>query len=150
MACLMVEIFTPGFGFFGIAGIIFLLTGMFWRIGIGHGDPIAQFFIMAFFLGIIIGGALLTMVYSAKKGRLAKSALMASDVVIEGISPATKNFVSLIGRTGTATTDLKPTGKADIDGTSYDVTADSVFIPSGTAVKVDSVEGVRIVVKKAL
>lgn len=55
----------------------------------------------------------------------------------------------LVGKSGTTTTDLKPSGRATIDGERYDVLADNGYISSGENVSVVLVEGSRIVVRKS-
>ena len=55
MILIIVEIFQPGFGFFGIAGGILVVIGIIVRIyNSGGGNPIIQFFVL---LAIVLGGA---------------------------------------------------------------------------------------------
>lgn len=53
----------------------------------------------------------------------------------------------LLGKTGTAETDLRPGGFARIDGRKLDVVAVSGYIEQGTEIKVTEVHGSRVVVK---
>ena len=55
----------------------------------------------------------------------------------------------LIGRTATATTDLRPAGKAAIDGQLLDVVSEGPFVPRGASVRIVAVSAGRIVVAKA-
>jgi len=55
----------------------------------------------------------------------------------------------LVGKTGTALMDLRPAGKADLDGQRVDVITKGEFLPKGTAVKVIIQEQMRIVVERA-
>ena len=55
--------------------------------------------------------------------------------------------VSLVGKTGVAFTELRPSGKATIDGDIVDVTAGSEFVERGGHVRIVSHEGSRIVVE---
>ena len=53
MILIIVEIFQPGFGFFGIAGGILVVIGIIVRIyNSGGGNPIIQFFVL---LAIVLG-----------------------------------------------------------------------------------------------
>lgn len=52
----------------------------------------------------------------------------------------------LVGRRGTARTVLRPSGRAEIDGVSYSVETEGLFLPAGTRVRVLKVFGSRIVV----
>jgi len=54
----------------------------------------------------------------------------------------------LIGKSGVTTTDLRPSGRATIDGERYDVLADTGYISTGENISVVLVEGSRIVVRK--
>jgi membrane-bound serine protease (ClpP class) len=51
--------------------------------------------------------------------------------------------------TGTATTDLRPSGKAEIDGGILDVVADGKFVQKGDAVRIIKEDGMGVVVKGA-
>jgi membrane-bound serine protease (ClpP class) len=53
----------------------------------------------------------------------------------------------LVGKTGTAFTQLRPAGTALIDGKRLDVVTEGQLIEKGTAVRVVGVEGLRIVVR---
>jgi membrane-bound serine protease (ClpP class) len=53
----------------------------------------------------------------------------------------------LIGRTGTALTDLRPSGTATIDDERVDVVSQGDFIEQGTTVKVIRVSGSRVEVR---
>ncbi|MCJ7806594.1 MAG: NfeD family protein, partial [Clostridia bacterium] len=56
------------------------------------------------------------------------------------------NQKNLTGKKGVAVTALRPSGTAMIDGRRIDVVSDGAFIPSGEALIVDRVEGVRVIV----
>lgn len=55
----------------------------------------------------------------------------------------------LIGKTGTAFTQLRPAGTALIDGKRVDVVTEGQLIEKGTSVRVVGVEGLRIIVRAA-
>ena len=55
---------------------------------------------------------------------------------------------SLLERQGEAYTDLRPSGKANIDDKRFDVVTEGVFLEKGDPVRVVAVEGQRIVVRK--
>jgi len=50
------------------------------------------------------------------------------------------------GQTGTAITQLRPSGKADIDGERYDVVTQGDFVPKGSRIRVATIKRTRIVV----
>ena len=55
----------------------------------------------------------------------------------------------LIGKTGIAISDLRPSGRAEIDGETMIVVADGEFVERGLPVTVTDVRGNRVVVSKA-
>ncbi|MGJ8722951.1 MAG: NfeD family protein [Roseibacillus sp.] len=52
------------------------------------------------------------------------------------------------GWTGTAETDLRPSGKATFDGKIVDVTSESSFVAAGAHLRIVSEDGMRVVVKE--
>ncbi len=62
-------------------------------------------------------------------------------------TPAVHSDEALVGREGVAETDLRPAGKAEIDGRRVDVLTGGEYIESGTRVKVVRVEGARVFVR---
>lgn len=143
-----IEIFTPGFGFFGIIGILALVAGIVLRI-IAGGTALEIILTM---VGII---AVLAVVFaitakSAQSGRLSKSPLILSqNAVSSGLTEGTNDYSYLVEKTGVTTTFLRPVGKANIENDNYDViAADGEIIESGENIKVISVEGQKIIVKK--
>jgi len=147
----IVEIFSPGFGIFGIAGSLLLVAGIVLRVIVGDGNPLAQIFVLLFFISILVSLAFVVMVELSKRGFISRSPLFQRGTAVDiEHSEATENFKSLIGKEGVAETYLRPVGKADIGGATFDVVMDGAFfVPSGTKVRVVAVEGVKITVVKA-
>jgi membrane-bound serine protease (ClpP class) len=54
----------------------------------------------------------------------------------------------LLGKTGTAHTNLRPSGIAIIDGERVDVVTEGALIEKGAAIKVVGVEGLRVIVRE--
>jgi membrane-bound serine protease (ClpP class) len=54
----------------------------------------------------------------------------------------------LLGVVGTAVTDLRPAGKAELSGTRHDVLTEGEFIERGTKVRVVQATAGRIVVRR--
>lgn len=55
----------------------------------------------------------------------------------------------MLGKTGVAVTDLRPTGSVDIDGVKFDVISEGEYIRKGTNVEIFKVSGVKLLVKKS-
>lgn len=145
-----IELFQPGFGVFGILGGILIVLGLAFRLAKGDGNPLAQLFIMLFFLTVIIGSVFLIMIKTMKKGWLSKTPFVENGTAVSEIrSDGTIDYSFLVGKVGISLTTLRPSGKAEIEGGEYDVTASSFFIQKDEPIVVISTEGVKISVKRA-
>ena len=150
LVLIFVEIFQPGFGVFGILGAILCIAGVIIHLNTGQGNPLAQIFIMVFIICFLIAAAFLLMLSSAKKGWISRSPLIEKGTAIsQGISEGTKDYTNIINMIGTASTDLRPSGRAVIGDEIYDVVTDGFYITKGEGVKVIAVEGVKVTVRRA-
>lgn len=147
---IVIEIFQPGFGIFGIIGGILSIIGIILRVIKGDGNPLAQIFIILFIETVLILAAFIIMVTTSKKGWLNRSPLVEKGTAVSTeYSEGTENYTRLIGKLGVAVTDLRPSGKVNVDGSIYDVIADGFFIKKGEGVKITAAEGVKITVSRA-
>jgi membrane-bound serine protease (ClpP class) len=64
----------------------------------------------------------------------------------DGYSVRDNALLALVGQEGIAATDMRPSGKIEINGVRYDATADSGFVPRATAIKVIQLRGTTLVV----
>ena len=145
---IIVEIFQPGFGFFGIAGIILVMAGMAVRLFMSkRGSLIVQFFVMLICVATGVCIALRIMLRSLKKGHLSRTGLVQTAIAVsQGKSSGTEDFSQLLGKVGVSTSVLRPGGNAVIDGRLYSVVSQSSLIEKGKDVEVIAVEGVKITV----
>lgn len=146
---LIIEIFTPGFEFFGIAGIVLLIAGIILRVtDSGSGNPLAQLFLMLILLIGIFALAFGIMAYSSKKGWLSRTPIVESKTALPpDRTSGTVDYSFLMGKTGICATALRPVGVVLIDDKRYDVVADGAFIAPQTKVRVTAVDGMRVVVE---
>lgn len=148
---IMIEIFQPGFGVFGSIGFILLVLGIILRAiyRTEDDDMLAQIFIMLFIVSIVIIVAFVLMVKSSKMGWLSRSPLIQSgSVVSTEISEGTNDYIYLKDKLGIATTDLKPTGKININEEILDAYADGFYISKGEGIKVVDVRGGKVTVRR--
>lgn len=158
-ACLMLEIFLlPGFGIFGIAGLLlvglslllatqdFLIpqTREQWQHLERNGLSLAL-------AGIVVAGLIafqlfyLDTIPGFSKFQLKPEPMPAATVASDFVHPAaTLN----VGMPGMAHSDLRPSGKALIDGQYVDVVSDGDYVERGTAVQVIRIEGNIVTVRK--
>lgn len=154
---LALEIFAiPGFGVTGFAGILLITTGLTLslvaHIGPGTLDYDFGSLIKAFFLVVIsmtIG--IIVSIFLAK--RLLESpsfrfALNNRQLASEGFTVAEEEYSSMIGKTGTAQTQLRPAGKILIDGDQYDAVSQISYIEKGDAIKVTGYNNGQLIVRK--
>lgn len=146
---IIIEIFQPGFGVFGITGGVLVTIGIIVRLyHSGAGNPILQGVILIGFVTIVILIALAIMVISMRYGLLSRTAFVQkSRAVDEDISKGTEDYSSLIGVHGRTTSILRPGGNAQIDGKIYTVISSNGFIQNDVEIVVESVEGVKIMVR---
>lgn len=148
LALLIIEIFQPGFGVFGITGSVLLIASIILRAIVHQSEdnvPL-QIFQLILLIIIIAGSSFGFFVYGTKKKWFKKNDLFThySTAVDVNYSDGTQNFGNLVGKKGVAATDLRPSGKVIIDGTTYDVVAHNFFIEKDSNVVVSSVEGIKI------
>ena len=144
---LVVELFMPGFGLPGIAGLVLLLASVIFT-WMEHG---AYAGLGATIAVLALGGIAVTIsLKSATSGKLSRSPLILKD----NLSPqegyqSSENLEHYLGKTGEAETVLRPAGIALIDGERINVVSRGDFINKGDHVIVEKVEGARVVVRKA-
>ncbi len=142
VALMLVEAFMPGFGVFGIAGLISTLAS------IVLAAASVQTGMVMLLISIVLSTvfSIVAFRYFASRGALRHIILSEEERADLGyIAPLDqKNLVGLEGLTVTA---LRPSGAATIDGRRIDVVSEGAYIPAGEAVVVDRVEGVRVIVR---
>lgn len=140
---IIIEMINPGFGAPGIIGLILLAAGI-----ILYAETVLQALIMIAIILAVLGAALVLVLQSASKGRLGKHIVLDSTVDDDIKFSAFDDLSYLIGSEGKTLTVLRPSGTADFSGVRLDVVSDGEFIPRGTAVYIEKIEGNKIVVKQ--
>lgn len=146
---LFLEIFViPGFGIAGISGIALIVISLFLALikhpfEVPRHELLGAFYIIAyaFILSLVIavlGLKWIPHTWAWKKLVLVHTEKGYTQTGLEGF----------IGKQGASITSLRPTGKADIEGEILDVVTEGDFLDKGTIVKVVSVDGNRVVVRR--
>jgi len=151
---ILVEIFViPGFGVFGVAGIILMIAGLF--MGLVSDFPLVEGDLLSLAIIQLAGSFVLSgfVMYFLSK-TLPKTNMWNRLILNKGIKArsgytANKDFKKLIGLTGEALTDLRPAGTAIIDGKRYDVVTQGDYIVKDSKIEVMEEEGSKIVVKQS-
>jgi membrane-bound serine protease (ClpP class) len=159
IALLVLEIFLiPGFGIFGILGIVMIISGLafslilndFFDFNVTSGERLTNSFLLVLLsmIGAVVVGAFFG-------GNILKSKMF-KRLVLEDEQQATRGYqvrkpdMNFIGKTGFAKTDLRPSGKIEIDGNWYDAVSNDGFIENGTNIVVSKIENYNLVVRKSL
>ena len=144
----IVEAVVPGFGIFGISGILCEVLGIVVH-AIISGSALQVLFLIIIIL-LVIGLIFLLFIRSAKYGLLAKSALVENkpSIPIDYKEKTEKELSKLIGQEGLALTECRPVGKIRIGQNSYEAQSKSAIIQKGEVIKVVAIEDARIMIDK--
>ena len=142
---LVLEVFLPGFGLPGISGAVLEIVSIVitWM---KHG-PIAALGMTVVVLAVV-AISISIFLKSASSGRLSKSGfiLRNKEIPSEGYS-AIRDMEVFLGKEGVTATALRPAGIAEFDGVRLDVVSEGEFLDGNIAVRIEKVEGARIVVR---
>ncbi len=164
IALIAVEVFViPGFGVAGISGLLMvvgslifsMLDGVKWHTyqwgGSGGSDLLDALGNPAQNLAIGIFGSLglffLMMKYLPRLKFIGDTMLPGS--LERGNGSEGDHTSDRVGMTGVAVSNLRPSGKAEIDGEVVEVLSEGVFISKGEGVRIVSEDGMGITVKKS-
>jgi membrane-bound serine protease (ClpP class) len=158
---LVVEIFVlPGFGVAGFAGLacIFVAIGLAAIPDVTGKDEIPvpkTDFLVDMAVHLLAGAAGAIALAFALARHLPKVPFLRG-LALAPAAPQTGSAVgtapgapphALVGRTGVAETQLRPAGRARIDGKHVDVVAEGAFVQPGTPVRVVAVRGNLVTVR---
>lgn len=135
---LIAETMLPG-GVLGVTGLICVIAGVVMSFR-EWGTFVGAWVAAGALTGILIG-FMLWMRYFPQSP-MARPFISTTTV---GNSDVTHDH--LVGKTGTAETDLRPSGAARIEGQRVNVTSEGQMIDKGAEIKVVSVQGFRILVR---
>lgn len=135
---IILETILPGL-IAGIIGLGCLGTGVYFsyaRLGVTAGNYTL--------LGVVVGLIIMTVCWLKyfPNSRLARPLMSKST-----IGDINAERPDLLNKSGTAYTNLRPSGTALIDGRRVDVVTEGALIEKGSPVKVVAIEGMRVVVR---
>ena len=140
---MVIEIFHPGFGIFGIFGGVLLIVGV-----VLTASSLLQALVMLIVILAVLGFMLAIAIQSASKGRLSKILVLHAEQKKEHGYVGTEELNYFLDAEGEAITVLRPAGTVNFNGVKLDVVTEGEFISQGERVKVIKVQGRRIVVRK--
>ncbi|WP_312334875.1 NfeD family protein [Anaerospora hongkongensis] len=138
---LVVELYVPGTGLFGIAGLASILASFF--LSLGANLSAVTTMTISLVVAIIAFAVLARYLPSSKLWT--KLILKDSETTQAGYTSA-QDYDCYLGCEGITITQLRPAGRIELKGVQLDVVSEGRFLPAGIPVKVVSVKGNRIVV----
>jgi len=153
LICLVSEIFIPSFGLVGIGGLMMFCAGVGINVNKPWLDTTGILWLIADTLIIFIGViGLIKLIYYFTQGKGAnkpkKQYLKMDGNQVPADDMGNPDFSYLKGKSGICVTDLKPSGKVEIDGDVYNVLSEKEYIYNGCFVRVIKTVGASIIVKK--
>lgn len=155
---IVLEIFViPGFGVAGIVGILCVILGLTTSLLDNvnfnfDGVDLSQLgrALFTVMLGMLLSFA--AIIYLSwrigSKGIFRKLALQATQETTSGFVGVPTEQMTMIGQNGMTTTDLRPSGKIEVDGKRYDAVADNAaFIAKGSLITIVRYETGQIYVR---
>ena len=143
----IIEMFVPGFGAFGISGIVCLIGGIVAKML--YGGTVTQMFALIVIFAIILLIMFGIAVWSAKRGLISRSPMVLKETALpENYAEADKSLKKLKGKEGLTVTICRPFGTIQIDDKYYDASSVDEYLEKGTLVKVVEVEGDQIYIQK--
>lgn len=139
---IIVEVFLPGFGLPGIAGLVLIAAGVLLAaFHFGTSAAVAVLLITAAILAVVITFLL----RHASQGGMNRSKLFLNDK--EELHSG-KDMQVLVGKSGRTLSVLRPAGIGDFDGVRLNVVTEGGFIDRERPIEIVSVDGSRIVVRE--
>ena len=144
MICLIAEVFIlPGFGVFGIAGLV-AIAAMTVMVTGGTTAGLSIFMLTSM-LSVLVGFMAVRFLPSNRFTR--KHFVLEPPTSDTSVPAAPAGYVPAVGEHGTAATTLRPGGYASFGAERVDVTSENEFVPKGQAVEVIRIEGFKVVVR---
>lgn len=139
---ILVEAFIPGFGVFGVGGLMAVAASII--LSAATAVEGMRILLYSFFLSAVF--SYFAFRYFHRRGMLRRFVLFDAATRELGYSSST-SLSHLAGQEGKTITPLRPSGTVEIGDSRYDVVSEGSFIAAGARVKVVKIEGNRIVVR---
>ena len=137
-----VEFYMPGFGLPGISGTVFTVVGIFLA-----GKTTTERVIAGVVAIVLIAVMLVISILVFNSQKIKSPIKLDTDLPGKNVFIDEEDMEFLIGRTGTAVTDLRPSGKGEFEGVKLDIESSNDFIKKGSALVITEIKNHRIIVK---
>lgn len=136
-----VEMVVPGFGIPGISGIVSLILGIMFTA-----DSVEQGLTTTIAVVAVLA-VMLTIALTIVK-KLRPSIVLDDSLKVEPGFLSNNDLNYLVGKEGTASTDLKPSGKCNIEGVEFDVRTEGKYILKGAGLIILRIHENTIIVRE--
>lgn len=137
---LIFEAFIPGFGIFGVGGVIAMGASIFLAV---PSEELAWRYLMWTAIAFMV--AMVGIIRAISKRGLGKALTLEDSA--KNWQAARADLSALVGKEGTSLTVLRPAGTAEFGDQKVDVVTEGDFVAVGHRVKIIRVEGTRVVVR---
>ncbi len=138
-----IEMVVPGFSLPGISGIICLVAGVLLAA-----DSVEEGIIITLIVLALLGIMFAVLLWLLSKGKLKSPIILKEEQKTDQGYISSKDLEYLLGKEGTAATDLRPSGMGDFDGVVLDVLSEGTYIDKGTPLIIHRVQGSKLIVKE--
>ena len=140
-----IEMVIPGFGLPGISGILCLVGGV-----ILTAKSVSAGVVMAIIIIVILGIMLAVILTILGSKKMKSPIVLKEDVKGQHGFLNSEDLEYLVGKTGIAVTDLRPSGKGSFDGVEFDVLSEGSYIVKGQGIRISKVKDNKLLVTKYL
>jgi len=136
-----IEISLPGFGIFGIGGIVSLIAGI-----VMTSDTVSEGIVKAIISVVITCVMFVVGVTVLGSKKMKAPIVLREDVKGEHGFLNSSDLEYLVGKEGVASTDLRPGGKGNFDGIDFDVLSEGMYIVKGQSIRISKIRDNKLMV----
>lgn len=140
-----IEMLLPGFGAPGISGGICLVIGI-----VLAAKTVEQGLTLAIVVIVVIAVMMTCVVLFFHKGKDKSPIKLQEKMAPVEDFLSTSDLSYLIGENGLTATDLRPAGKCEINGVTFDVRSEGSYIKKGSPVEIVKIQGNTLIVKESM
>ena len=140
-----IEMLLPGFGAPGISGGICLIIGIMLAA-----KSVEAGLTLAIIIVVVIAVMMTSVVLFFHAGRDKSSIKLQEKVEPVDNYLSASDMSYLIGQIGIVSTDLRPAGKCEINGVTFDVRSEGNYIVKNSKVKIIKIQGNTLIVKECM
>lgn len=138
-----VEMIMPGFGAPGISSAVCIIAGIFCVT-----DTLMEGAFVTLVVLALLGLMFAVILWLLTKGKLKSPLILKEEQKKEEGYISSQDLNFLLGKKGTAVTDLRPSGVGEFEDIRFDVVSEGCYISRGRKLEIVRVNGSRLVVRE--